>query len=50
MPIGIFKLSLTVLQLFGPLLLTLQLPDVVHGRLENGALVPAHVSEKHIAA
>lgn len=37
------QLLLPVLQLLGPLLLPLQLPDVVHGGLQDGAFVPAHV-------
>lgn len=47
MPIGVLQLLLPVLQLLGPLLLPLQLPDVVDGRLQDGAFVPAHVPENH---
>lgn len=43
--IGVLQLLLPVLQLFGPLLLPLQLPDVLHRRLENGAFVPTHIPE-----
>lgn len=46
MPIGVLQLLLPVLQLLGPLLLPLQLPDVVDRRLQDGAFVPAHVPEK----
>ena len=45
MAVGVLQLLLPVLQLLGPLLLPLQLVDVVHGRLQDGALVPPHVSE-----
>lgn len=50
MSIGMFKLLLTTLQLLGPLLFPLQLPDVVHWRLEDGAFVPAHVPENNRGA
>lgn len=46
MSIGVLQLLLAVLQLLGPLLLSLQLPDVVDRRLQDGAFVPAHVPEK----
>lgn len=46
MSIGVLQLLLAVLQLLGPLLLPLQLPDVVDRRLQDGAFVPAHVPEK----
>lgn len=42
--VGVFHLPLPALQLLGPLLLPLQPPDVVHRGLQNGALIPAHVS------
>lgn len=44
--VGVLQLLLPVLQLLGPLLLPLQLPDVVHGGLQDGAFVPAHVPLK----
>lgn len=46
MSIGVLQLLLAVLQLLGPLLLPLQLPDVIDGRLQDGAFVPAHVPER----
>lgn len=49
MSIGLLQLLLPVLQLLGPLLLPLQLPDVVDGCLQDGAFVPAHVPENHRA-
>lgn len=42
--VGVFQLPLPALQLLGSLLLPLQPPDVVHRGLENGSLIPAHVS------
>lgn len=45
-----FQLLLTVLQLFGTLLLSLKFPDVIHRGLQNSALVPAHVPEQHTQA
>lgn len=44
--VGVLQLLLPVLQLLGPLLLPLQLPDVVHGGLQDGAFIPAHVPLK----
>lgn len=46
MSIGVLQLLLAVLQLLGPLLLPLELPNVVDGRLQDGAFVPAHVPGK----
>lgn len=45
MAVGVFQLSLSALQLFDSLLLSLQHSDVVHRGLQNGPLIPAHVSE-----
>lgn len=42
--VGVLHLPLPALQLLGPLLLPLQPPDVVHRGLQNGSLIPAHVS------
>lgn len=42
--VGVLQLPLPALQLLGPLLLPLQPPDVVHRGLQNGSLIPAHVS------
>lgn len=50
MSIGVLELLLAILQLFGPLLLSLELPDVVYGCLQDSAFVPAHVPESHRAA
>lgn len=44
MAVGVLHLPLPALQLLGPLLLPLQPPDVVHRGLQNGSLIPAHVS------
>lgn len=45
MAIGVFQLPLPALQLLDSLLLPLQHSDVVHRGLQNGPLIPAHVSE-----
>lgn len=50
MSVGVLQLLLTILQLLRPLLLPLQLPDVVHRCLQDGAFVPAHVPEDHRGA
>lgn len=42
----VFQLPLSALQLLYSLLLPLQHPDVVHRGLQNGPLIPAHVSEE----
>lgn len=44
MAVGVLQLPLPALQLLGSLLLPLQPPDVVHRGLQNGSLIPAHVS------
>lgn len=41
----VLQLSLSALQLLDSLLLPLKHPDVVHRGLQNGPLIPAHVSE-----
>lgn len=41
------QLFLPILQLLGSVLFSLQLPDVIHRRLQDGAFVPAHVPEDH---
>ena len=41
--ISVLQLFLTHLHLLGSLLLLLQLPNVVHRGLEDGALVPTHL-------
>lgn len=41
----VLQLSLSALQLLDSLLLPLEHSDVVHRGLQNGALIPAHVSE-----
>lgn len=42
-PVGMFQLLLPVLQLLGALLFPLQLADVIHRRLQDRSLVPAHI-------
>lgn len=49
MSIGMLQLLLAILQLLGPLLLSLELPDVVYRCLQDSAFVPAHVPESHTA-
>lgn len=43
MPVGVFQLLLSVLQLLRALLFSLQLTDVVHWCFQDSSLVPAHV-------
>lgn len=42
--VGVLQLLLPLLHLFSPLLLLLQLTDVIHRCLQDGALVPAHLT------
>lgn len=42
-PVCVFQLLLSVFKVLSTLLFPLQLPDVVHGGLQNGSLVPPHV-------
>lgn len=41
--VGLLQGSLPALQVFGALLLLLQLADIIHRGLQDGALVPAHL-------
>lgn len=43
--VGVLQLPLSLLHLSDPLLLLLELADVVHRGLEDGALVPPHLPE-----
>lgn len=43
-PVRMLQLLLSVFKVLSSLLFPLQLPDVVHRGLENGSLVPPHVS------
>lgn len=45
MAVSVLQLPLPALQLLDSLLLPLQHSDVVHRGLQNGPLIPAHVSE-----
>ena len=41
----LLQLLLTHVDVLGSLLLLLQLPDVVDGRFQDGAFVPAHLAD-----